>query len=66
MASIRAQAFDKQYAANGGKISFKGSGRNAAYRGAATKAMRQHGNSTKAHRAGLAASKKAASQGGSM
>ncbi len=65
MASLRAQAFDKHYAKTG-QISFKKSGRDAAYRGAARKTMKLTGSSTKAHRAGLAASKKAASQGGSM
>lgn len=65
MASLRAQRFDKQYAKTG-KINFKGSGRDAAYRGAARSTMRSTGSSVKAHRAGMAASTRAASQGGSM
>ncbi|WP_211440935.1 hypothetical protein [Collimonas humicola] len=65
MASLRAQAFDKQYAKTGA-ISFKKSGRDAAYRGAARSTMKSTGSSSAAHRAGMAASKSAASQGGSM
>jgi len=77
MASLRAQAFDKQYAkqaalakSTGAKLSQKGmfakSGRSASYRGAAGKVMRSTGSSVKAHQAGMAASKSSASQGSSM
>lgn len=76
MASLRSQVFDKAYAKSartakrtGATLSqkgmFKGSGRDAAYRGAAGKVMRATGNSAQAHKAGMASSKKAASQGGS-
>lgn len=76
MASLRSQVFDKAYAKQaklakktGARLSqkgmFKGSGRDAAYRGAAGTVMRKTGNSAAANKAGNAASKKAASQGGS-
>jgi hypothetical protein len=65
MASLRAQAFDNQYAKTG-SVSFKKSGRDAAYRGAARSSLKTGSGSAAAHRAGMAASKKAASQGGSM
>lgn len=74
MASLRSQAFDKAYAKSaktakrtGARLSqkgmFKGSGRDAAYRGAAGKEMRASGNSERANKVGNAASKKAASSG---
>jgi hypothetical protein len=65
MASLRAQAFDRQFAKTG-QVSFKGSGRDAAYRGAARSTLKATGSSAKAHKAGMAASKSASSSGGSM
>lgn len=64
MASLRSQAFDKQFAKTG-QMSFKKSGRDAAYRGAASTSMKSTGSSQKAHRAGMAASARRGSQGGS-
>ena len=49
-----------------GRISFRGSGRDAAYRGAARSAMAGGATARAAHRAGLSASKQSASSGGSM
>lgn len=76
MASLRSQVFNKDYAKQAGKAKkagvrlsqkgmFKGSGRDAAYRGAAGKEMRASGDSVRAHKVGSAASKKAASTGDS-
>jgi len=67
MASLRHQAFDKKFGKSGMPAgAFKKSGRDAAYRGAATATFNKTGSSTKAHRAGMAASAKASSSGGSM
>ena len=67
MASLRSLAFDKAHGKTGmPKGAFKKSGRDAAYRGTATKVFKSTGNSAKAHAAGMKASASAASSGGSM
>jgi hypothetical protein len=62
--SVKVAAFDKNYAKTG-QVSYRGSGRSAAYRGAANSKLKAGKGSRSANRAGMAADRRAASQGGS-